>query len=352
MAAHKLGKKDDVLYGRNSGQLRKLAEEHMAMVNAEATVPEEDQTVVEFYERTYFPWVEANKKPSTVHSYKQIWSQHLEKHFGLRTLTGYSTSDSFKFLNGLADSRLGRTAIQHVRSLMSGIFSCAANRGLVESNPIRECKIESKMKPPGLAKAYSPREVEDLVSALAERPDLQLLVSLQAYLGLRPSECQGLAWDCVDMEHGLVLLRRGVVRGIVGDLKTAGSVADLPMIEPVGSLLRTAWAAKREGQVWVFENGRGNPTDLNAFVWRYIRPAIAKWNAEHGPESQVRWIGMYGMRRSASTAMWNLTGRTEASQLLLRHTTPTTVNKHYLVADRSKLTIGLKLLEQKLAAKA
>jgi len=87
MAAHKLGKKDDVLYGRSSGQLRKLAEEHMAKVNAEAEAfVEEDQTVVEFYERTYLPWVEANKKPSTVHSYKQIWSQHLEKHFGQRTL--------------------------------------------------------------------------------------------------------------------------------------------------------------------------------------------------------------------------------------------------------------------------
>ena len=147
-------------------------------------------------------------------------------------------------------------------------------------------------------------------------------------------------------------MRRGVVRGIVGDLKTKGSVATLPVIEPVGSLLRTVCAKKTEGQKWVFENGRGNPADLRAFVWRSVRPAIAKWNAEHGPESQVRWIGMYGLRRAAATSMWELTGGTEAAQLLLRHTRPTTVNQHYFVADRSKLTIGLKLLEQKLAAKA
>jgi len=353
MAAHKLGTKDDVLYGRSSGQLRKLAEEHMAKVNAEAEAfVEEDQTIVEFFERTYLPWVEANKKPSTVHSYKQIWSQHLEKHFGQRTLTGYRTSDSYKFLNGLADSKLGRNAIGHVRSLMSGIFKKAVNLDLIDRNPIRECEIDSKMKPPKDYEAYSPREVEDLISALADRPDLQLLITLQAYLGLRPSECAGLAWDCVDLVAGKIHLRRGVVRGIVGDLKTKGSVATLPVIEPVGSLLGTAYAKRVEGQIWMFENGRRKSADLNAFVWRYIRPAIAKWNAEHGPESQIRWIGMYGLRRAASNYMWDLTGRTEAAQLLLRHAKPTTVNQHYLGADRSKLTIGLKLLEQKLAAKA
>jgi hypothetical protein len=33
----------------------------------------------------------------------------------------------------------------------------------------------------------------------------------------------------------------------------------------------------------------------------------------------------------------------------LRNTTPQTVNRHYLVADRSKLAAGLKLLEAKIA---
>jgi integrase len=58
---------------------------------------------------------------------------------------------------------------------------------------------------------------------------------------------------------------------------------------------------------------------------------------------------MYGLRRSAATELWRLTKSTEASQLLLRHTTPSTVNKHYLVADRSKLMSGLKLLEANIA---
>jgi integrase len=346
MVSHRLGPKDDVLYGRSSGKLRQLLEDHMAKVNAEAEPPSEDELTIEkFWSDTYLPFIEANKKHSTIHSYRQIWGQHLQKHFGQRTLAEYRTSDAYKFLNGLADSKLGRNAIQHVRSLMSGIFSAAANRGLVAVNPVRECKIENKMKPPKPAEAYSLREVEDLVTALKDRPDMQLLVTLQAHLGLRPSECQGLAWDCVDLDAGEIHLRRGVVRNVVQDLKTPGSVATLPIIEPVGGLLRLLSGKKFDGQVWVFENGRGKPACLKAFVWQVVRPAIANWNESHGPERRIKWRGMYGLRRTAATSMWNLTGGTEASQLLLRHTKPTTVNKHYLVADRSKLVIGLKLLE-------
>ena len=344
MVSHKLGPKDDVLHGRSSGRLRQLVEEHMAKVNSESS-QEEERTIVGFWEREYLPWCEAEKKPSTLHSYKQIFQQHLKSHFGESKLCSYTAADASKLLTKLAKSGLGRNAVQHVRSLMSGIFSHAVRLGELSANPIREAGWLTKPKAPAPAEAYSLREVEDLVSALKDRPDMQLLVLLQAYLGLRPSECQGLAWDCVDLEKGEIHLRRGVVRGVVQDLKTPGSVASLPMISPVRALFERL---PGERQTWVFENGRRNPACLKAFVWNVIRPAIARWNESHGPERRIKWRGMYGLRRTAASSMWSLTGGTEASQLLLRHTTPQTVNRHYLVADRSKMVAGLKMLEEKL----
>ena len=74
----------------------------MARVNSEAKPASEDElTVTKFWTDTYLPFVEANKKHSTTHSYKQIWGQHLSTHFGGRTLSEYRTSDAYKFLNGL-----------------------------------------------------------------------------------------------------------------------------------------------------------------------------------------------------------------------------------------------------------
>jgi integrase len=110
-------------------------------------------------------------------------------------------------------------------------------------------------------------------------------VALQAYLGLRPSECQGLAWDCVDLQAGEIHLRRGVVRNVIGDLKTKGSVATLPAIEPVLSLLQLV--GKTNARTWVFENSVGRPADLKAIVWNHIKPAIKTWNESHGPENHT-----------------------------------------------------------------
>jgi|ERR1039458_5966301 integrase len=349
LVSHKLAEKNDVYYSKSSVQLRKLNAEHMAKVNAEVHTPTDGQLISDFWEQTYLKWVEANKKPSTLHSYKQIWNQHLKKHFGKTTLAEYRTSDAYKFLNGLADSGLGRNAIQHVRSLMSGIFSAACNRGLIATNPLRETRIDTKMKPPKPAESYSLREVEDMISALKDRPDLQLLVALCGFLGLRPSEASGLAWDCVDVTTGQLHIRRGVVRNVVGDLKTVGSSASLPLIEPVGSLLELV--RSQGARRWVFENSAGKPLDLKYVVWHFIRPAIVKWNSEHEKENQIRWLGLYGLRRSAASLLWSLTGDTQASQLLLRHSSPQTTIKHYLKVDRSKLTSGLKMLEAKLAGK-
>jgi hypothetical protein len=55
------------------------------------------------------------------------------------------------------------------------------------------------------------------------------------------------------------------------------------------------------------------------------------------------------LRRTAASLLWSLTGDTQASQLVLTHSSPNTTVKHYLVADRTKMFAGLKLLEAHVA---
>jgi integrase len=215
MVSHRLAAKDDVHYAKNSRQLRQLLQEHMAKVNREVEEIEgPDILVSDFYGDTYLPWVEANKKPSTTSSYKQIWSQHLESHFEGAKLGEYRTSDASKFLTALAKRGYGRNTISHTRSSMSGLFSHAVNLGLIERNPLSEAKSLSTAKPPAETESYSLREVEDLISCLAERPDCQLVIALCGFLGLRPSECAAVQWGDVDLDQGLLHLRRGMVRGV------------------------------------------------------------------------------------------------------------------------------------------
>jgi hypothetical protein len=88
----------------------------MVDVNAKADHETQDEkkppTIGEFWEKTYYPWVEANG---------QIWNQFIRDHVKGHTLAGYRTSDASKFLTGLAEQGTAGT-----RSLMSVRASAAA----------------------------------------------------------------------------------------------------------------------------------------------------------------------------------------------------------------------------------
>jgi integrase len=313
----------------------------METVNANAA-PVNDQTVAAFWEKTYLPFAEENLRASTVHGYKQIWGQHLSVHFGTTTLKDYKTHMGSLFLTSLA-KKLGRHTIQHIRSLASGIFAHAVNVGVVESNPWHDVKVLGKTIEPGETDHYTLEEAEDIISALVNHVDCQLIVALAFFLGLRPGEIQGLRWEDVDSgpdDQGLrwIHIRRAVARNVIGETKTTSSVASLPLIAPVLIPLNL-WRAKRGNPVegWIFPNRRGKPVDLRSVIGRTIVPTLTAKNIE--------WKTLYSGRRGAATILTQLTGDALAAKELLRHKNLAVTTDKYVKAIPEALLKGIKLLE-------
>jgi integrase len=338
MVRHKLADKSDKT---TSLVLKKLLRAHMAKVN-DGILESESQSpkIKDFFTEQYMPWVEKSKKNSTRLSYQGIWDKHLEKHFGETRLQEYQTLTATTFLTQLAE-KYNRNTVSHVRSSMSGIFTFAGRRGLLLNNPIHFAEPEVDPQEVQETSSYSVREVEDMISALKDHPQAQLVIALCGFLGTRPSECAAIKWSDIDSEF--IHLRRGLVRGKIDDLKTKGSVRSLPIIEPVRTLIQLV---PKSGE-WLFEkkNGEG-PKALHHMVRLVIRPAIKKWNETH--DEKLVWKSLYAFRRTASSTLWSLTKSVEASQLLLGHTTPNVTMRHYLKANKSALTAGLKQLEDSL----
>jgi integrase len=302
-----------------------------------------DLSVVDFWESTYLPFVKENKKPSTVTGYLQIWNQHLRAHFGKITLREYKTATASIFLGSLTKKQ-GRSTLNHIRSLMSGIFKVAINRDLLTLNPIRQVEILEKQRESAATSWYSLEEIEDLISALVSRVDAQLVVALSFFAGLRPSEIQGLQWNDFDLNEtdgtGFVHIRRAVVRGQIGTCKTVESVATLPLL-PAIIVPLSLWKAEclRVGlgtQSWLFENSKGGPADLREMVRRVMRPTCQRVG--------LQWKGLYAGRRGCATAIIGLTGSVASAQELLRHKNMTTTMQFYKKQTQSALADGLKAL--------
>jgi len=316
----------------------------MASVNAQTTPtnPANDHTVCEFWDKTYLPFIEANLRHSTVHGYKQIWEQHLKGHFGTTLFKDYRTASASLFLTSLAKT-LGRHTVQHIRSLASGIFSHAVNVGVIENNPFHDCKILGKTIEPQETEHYTLEEAENIVTALVDHVECQLIVSLSFFVGLRPGEIQGLRWedfDTVPDASGIrwVHIRRAVVRSRVGETKTKGSVASLPLVAPVLIPL-TLWHQKKDRPTegWVFPNSKGKPVDLRSVIGRTIVPTLKANN--------IDWKTLYAGRRGAATILTQLTGDALAAKELLRHKTIAVTQAKYVKAIPEALLRGIKLLE-------
>ncbi len=305
----------------------------MRTVNESAgTVQAEDVTVANFWTKTYEPFAAENLRHSTVYGYRHIWAQQLEKHFGTITLREYRTHMGSAFLTTLSKT-LGRSTVQHIRSLASGIFAHAVNLGLIETNVWHDVKVLGKSRVPEETQHYTLEEAENMISALVEHPKGQALMALACFAGLRPGELQGLRWSDLDPDYGFVHIRRSVVRGVEGELKTAGSTRSLPLIAPV-RLALMAWRRAAP------ENERIFTGDLKT-ITTAIRPALKS--------AGVEWKGLYAGRRGFATILTQLTGDALAAYEGLGHSDLGVTTKKYVKDMPKALTAGMKLLEAEVA---
>jgi integrase len=309
-----------------------LAEDHMRGVNTTAN-PSTALTVVEFWDTIYAPFIEGNLKPSTLECYKQIWNHDLKPHFGSTLLSEYKTSTMSNFLTSLAKTLRPRT-LNHIKWLASSVFAHAVATGQCETNPIRDAKVLGKTLENTETGAYSQEEIENVISALVDHLECQLIMALCFFLGLRKGEIQGLQWGDIDADF--VHVRRNFVKGKGGlhltTPKTKKSVRSIPLIQPVKGLL-LLWRAKNPDGEFVFTSR------LTTLAKNTIRPALKK--------AGLTWKGYHAGRRGLGTALRVLTGNSNAGRDMLGHSTSQVTEAHYEAAMPEEVLKGMKLLEAK-----
>lgn len=319
--------------------VRQLCEDFMRTVNTEAPPEPSALSVVAFWDTIYLPFIEQNLKHSTVWGYKQVWNQHLKNHFANCLLKDYKTSSMSNFMTTLAKSLKPRT-INTVKCLASGIFAHAVAVGSCESNPIRDAKILGRTLENGETHSYSLVEAEQVINALIDRVDCQLMMALAFFAGLRKGEIQGLQWGDYDGER--LHIRRAFGRGQLGTPKTRKSVRTVPVIAPLRTLLGIWQQKSGNGQhisPWVFPSERGTAVSLDGVAGRIIRPALDR--------AGVPWKGYHACRRGLGTELKYLTGNSNAGRDMLGHSDERVTQDHYEHVLPEEMMKGMKMLETK-----
>lgn len=181
----------------------------------------------------------------------------------------------------------------------------------------------------------NPDEIQALITTLAEPCRTAVIVALST--GLRCSELFALRWLDFDWEHLTVLVRRAIVDGVVGDVKTKYSQSGLPLDPALAEILfnwkRTSQFAQ-EGD-WVFASSQKAgelPLRSSSMLATQIKPAAK--TAELGGD-----VGWHTFRHTYSSMLRQLGVDVKVQQELLRHADiRTTLNVYTQAVSEQKRT--------------
>jgi len=162
----------------------------------------------------------------------------------------------------------------------------------------------------------TPDEIQALIAGLAREP-CRTLVIVAVSTGLRCSELFALKWCDFDWERLTILVRRAIVDGVVGDVKTKYSQSGLPLDPALADILFSWKRASQFAQEsdWVFASSQKAgevPLRSGSMLATQIKPAAKVAGLGDA-------IGWHTFRHTYSSTLRQLGVDVKAQQELLRH---------------------------------
>jgi integrase len=359
-------KKLKVEYGgayRTKASVREFVKEILAPINTGKLNPISTMPLADFVEQVYFPqYVEQHLRPSTKKHYYDTWRLHVKNRAeAQRELREFRTVDAEQMLQAIArKSKVGRHALKHIKSFLSGVFKQAKRLGVLDGvNPIQDSSVPFARESDETY-AYSLNEVKQMLSFFDGVTRAVLLTA--ALSGLRKGEILGLTWD--DFDGETLTVRQAYWNGIANEPKTRRSKAPVPVVRQLAESLEEH--RQRMGKLAagpIFQAGNGRPLNLDNLASRVIAPALSrcvvckKREDEHKPEghlferdkSIVAWHGWHAFRRGLATNLYQLGVKDKDIQAILRHSNVGVTMNIYVKSVSESQVAAMDSLGEKLA---
>lgn len=301
----------------------------MQTVNRDRLSANSRITLNAFAEGAYLPWTKEERRASTSKGHHQIWINHLRERVGEIRLREFRTVDASRMLRAIAKEKdLTKTTLQHIKSVLSTIFTYAKNDGAFDgANPVDGVLIPWDARESRETHAYDLGQVLqilDLLPLLAKS-----LVATAAFAGLRQGELRGLEWT--DYTGTELTINRSIWRSVVNLPKTRASRDSVPVLPALAEILdeyRRSIGGPEAGVV--FHSGDRLPISPDKVARRVIRPALETIG--------LPWYGWHAFRRGLASNLYAMGAPDKVVQRILRHSRPHVTKERYIkVFDRTVL---------------
>lgn len=223
-----------------------------------------------------------NIKPATRSAYEEHIRVHIKPSLGDIPLKQLSTRDIQQlYTNLLKERELSPKTVRNIHGVLHRTLEQAKLLGYIRVNP-----ADAAVTPRVETKQVETLDAEDIGKFLAAirgtKYEYPLFVAV--FTGLRQGELLGLTWDCVDFEHGLLLINKQHNR-VKGDteFRFASLKNDKARVLTVADeVMEVLKLQKRRQEVWAATLGDGwsNPDNLvfTTEFGRYINNKVLYQN--------------------------------------------------------------------------
>ena len=200
-------------------------------------------------------WLNSVKRPSVRPQTFQVYEGQVNNH--ILPAIGDMKVSAVKYLHvidvvnshGYGTKNGNRALMTTIRAL----FKFAVDNDIIPKSP-----VPARFSPTGTTgkedRPLTPEQTKDLLDCCKKSPDpnVYLFTYLALVTGMRRGELGALRWDCVDLQQGLVHVRRQLVDyndSITDELKTEAAKRDIPIAPETVAVLRRAKAVSRSTYV-------------------------------------------------------------------------------------------------------
>ena len=306
---------------------KRLAERKMdailARINDLNYRPGRVATFGEFIER-WKTEVLTTQKPSSVRAVRSHLKCYVVPELGKIRLDQFGVENQQRFITRMPEravsKAVSRKTIQNVLGTLSAILTTARNWGYT-CEPI---KLEHLRLPARGVKYEAPSfTVEQLqrILTVAEEP-WRTLFCIFTMDGLRAGEALGLQWGDIDLDRGLLHVRRSVWYGKIQAAKSEASETVLPIPDALVAVLRdyrAQWKPNPQGFLFVTRNGQ--PPSSNKVVEYHLWPILDALG--------IPRCGVHAFRHSHTALLLDTGATPKVVQRQLRHSDARTTLEIY-----------------------
>ena len=283
------------------------------------------ETLRAYLERWLDDIVRDTVKQTTLENYAYIVRLHIVPELGRVRLKSLKASEVRSLYRRKLDAGLSSRTVQIIHTVLRKALQQSVRDDVLPRNVCDAVKAPRKVKKE--MRPLTPEQARTFLEA-ARGDRLEALYILAVTAGLREGELLGLRWEDVDLEGGVLRVRRQLTRTKDGLSFTAPKRGKTRVVRLTGPAI-VALVAHQEvqtraqtnaGSLWqdsdlVFTSTAGTPVDVGNLTYRSFRPLLMR--------ADLPQIRFHDLRHTCATLLLSKGTHPKIVQEMLGHATIT-----------------------------